>query len=47
MTWDINRYNVANIDQLVDRIRNSIGMDEYFDRLSSPMKQRQTTHHTI
>ena len=34
MTWDINRYNAANVDQLFDRInKNSIGMDEYFDRL--------------
>lgn len=28
------RFNAANINQLLDRInRNSIGMDEYFDRL--------------
>ena len=28
------RYNVANIDQLVDRIaRNSIGMEDYFNRI--------------
>ena len=28
------RYNVANIDQLVDRIaRNSIGMEDYFNRV--------------
>ena len=34
MTWDINRYNATNVDQLFDRInKNSIGMDEYFDRL--------------
>ena len=34
MTWDINKYNAANVNQLFDRInRNSIGMDEYFDRL--------------
>ena len=27
-------YNVANIDQLVDRItRNSIGMEDYFNRV--------------
>tara|TARA_A100001201_G_scaffold22567_4_gene25479 strand:+ start:6679 stop:7110 length:432 start_codon:yes stop_codon:yes gene_type:complete len=31
---DITRYNAANVNQLFDRInRNSIGMDEYFDRL--------------
>ena len=31
---DLTRYNAANINQLLDRInRNSIGMDEYFDRL--------------
>ena len=34
MTWDINKYNAANVNQLFERInRNSIGMDEYFDRL--------------
>ena len=34
MTWDINRYNATTVDQLFDRInKNSIGMDEYFDRL--------------
>ena len=28
------KYNAANIEQLMDRIsKNSIGMDEYFDRL--------------
>ena len=31
---NLARYNAANLDQLLDRInRNSIGMDEYFDRL--------------
>ena len=31
---NLTRYNAANLDQLLDRInRNSIGMDEYFDRL--------------
>ena len=31
---DLMKYNAANINQLLDRInRNSIGMDEYFDRL--------------
>ena len=31
---NIMKYNAANIDQLLDRInKNSIGMDEYFDRL--------------
>lgn len=31
---DLMRFNAANINQLLDRInRNSIGMDEYFDRL--------------
>ena len=30
----LSRYNVANIDQLVDRItRNSIGMEDYFNRV--------------
>ena len=28
------KYNAANLDQLMDRIaKNSIGMDEYFDRV--------------
>ena len=32
LTW----YNAANIDQLMDRInRNSIGMEDYFDRIFS------------
>ena len=31
---DLTRYNAANMNQLLERInRNSIGMDEYFDRL--------------
>ena len=31
---DLTRYNAANMNQLFERInRNSIGMDEYFDRL--------------
>ena len=31
---DLMKYNAANFNQLLDRInRNSIGMDEYFDRL--------------
>ena len=31
---NLMKYNAANLDQLFDRInRNSIGMDEYFDRL--------------
>jgi len=31
---NLMKYNAANLDQLMDRItRNSIGMDEYFDRL--------------
>ena len=34
MQLDIRKYNAANLDQLIDRItRNSIGMDEYFDRI--------------
>ena len=34
MPMDITRYNAANVNQLFERInRNSIGMDEYFDRL--------------
>jgi len=33
---NLMKYNAANIDQLLDRInKNSIGMDEYFDRLFS------------
>ena len=31
---NLMKYNAANLDQLLERInRNSIGMDEYFDRL--------------
>ena len=31
------KYNAANLDQLMDRItRNTIGMDEYFDRIFNP-----------
>ena len=31
---NLMKYNAANMNQLLDRInRNSIGMDEYFDRL--------------
>ena len=31
---NLMKYNAANLDQLLDRInKNSIGMDEYFDRL--------------
>ena len=34
MSMDITRWNAANVNQLFERInRNSIGMDEYFDRL--------------
>ena len=34
MTWDINRYNAANVNQLFERInKNTIGMDDYFDRV--------------
>ena len=33
---NLTRYNAANMNQLLDRItKNSIGMDEYFDRLFS------------
>ncbi len=32
----LTKYNTANINQLMDRItRNSIGLDEYFDRIFS------------
>ena len=31
---DLTRYNAANLNQLLERInKNSIGMDEYFERL--------------
>ena len=31
---NLMKYNATNLDQLLDRItRNSIGMDEYFDKL--------------
>ena len=33
---DLMRFNAANINQLMDRIhRNSIGMEDYFDRILS------------
>ena len=33
---DLTRYGASNIDQFLDRVhRNSIGMNEYFDRLYS------------
>jgi HSP20 family molecular chaperone IbpA len=32
----LTRYNAANMDQLMDRLhRNSIGMEDYFDRIFS------------
>jgi len=37
---NLTRYNAANINQLLDRItKNSIGMDEYFDRLFAQQQQ--------
>lgn len=34
MVNNLTKYNAANLDQLMDRItRNSIGMDDYFDRI--------------
>jgi len=34
------KYNAANLDQLMDRItRNTIGMDDYFDRLFKAQEQ--------
>ena len=31
---DLMKFNAANINQLLDRIHtNSIGMDDYFDRI--------------
>ena len=33
---NLTRYNAANINQLMERInKNSIGMEEYFDRIFS------------
>ena len=38
---DLMKYNAANMNQLIERInKNSIGMDEYFDRL---FKLHETT----
>ena len=43
MQLDIRKYNAANLDQLIDRItRNSIGMDEYFDRI---FKQQEASNY--
>jgi molecular chaperone IbpA len=37
---NLMKYNAANLDQLMDRItRNSIGMDDYFDRLFKAQEQ--------
>ena len=34
---DLMKYNAANMNQLLEKInKNSIGMDEYFDRLFNP-----------
>ena len=41
MVNNLTKYNAANLDQLMDRItRNSIGMDDYFDRI---FKLHETT----
>ena len=37
---NLMKYNAANLDQLMDRItRNTIGMDDYFDRLFKSQEQ--------
>ena len=37
---NLMKYNAANLDQLMDRItRNTIGMDDYFDRLFKAQEQ--------
>ena len=37
---NLMKYNAANLDQLMDRItRNTIGMDDYFDRLFRTQEQ--------
>ena len=37
---NLMKYNAANLDQLMDRItRNTIGMDDYFDRLFRAQEQ--------
>ena len=37
---NLMKYNAANLDQLMDRItRNTIGMDDYFDRLFKTQEQ--------
>ena len=37
---NLMKYNAANLDQLMDRItRNTIGMDDYFDRIFRAQEQ--------
>ena len=37
---NLMKYNAANLDQLMDRItRNTIGMDDYFDRIFRSQEQ--------
>ena len=44
----LQKYNAANLDQLMDRItRNSIGMDEYFDRLFNASTQNYPPYNVI
>ena len=42
------KYNAANLDQLMDRInKNSIGMDEYFDRVFNSSTQNYPPYNVI
>ena len=42
------KYNAANLDQLMDRInKNSIGMDEYFDRVFNSTQQNYPPYNVI
>ena len=45
---NIRKYNAADLDQLMDRItRNSIGMDDYFDRIFNASTQNYPPYNVI
>ena len=44
---NLAKYHAANMDQLLDRItKNSIGMNDYFDRILHCTKPSITPHTT-
>ena len=45
MTSALERYNVANMNQLLEKLnRNSIGMDGYFDRIFDRLHETTTNY---